>query len=380
MIKENKIYFLNIVLGITIILWPFYYFKGSNLQFFHYLLFFSFIYILFTEYQLLKKLIFNDLLIKLFLILTLYTFIINGYWSIHYENISPLFGSLKILFILISFINFKFLIKNKILNYSMVLFFILLCLFIQLILFLLINQYNHSFKPTNFFFYKSQFSVFLLSLNILFTYFYIKNNINLLNYTIVILFISLLIILSGSVFASLLFFISIISLFTFKILNIFKLKNLRVINKYNFFLFSAALALIITIFYFEKNFFYKINNIIFFYDYQKDISLASRGYLRLINYWQYLFFGAGYGLNFRFLSEIDLHSTYLNLVFQYGFFAILFYYYYFLKILKINNILLICNLLIYLFYGVAHDIFYQPFFWFVYVLLTEKLNTHNDVY
>lgn len=377
MIKENKIYFLNVVLGVTIVLWPFYYFSGSKPQFFHYLLFFSFIYVLFTEFDLLKKLIFSDLLIKLFLILTFYSFIINGYWSIYYKNLSPLFGSIKILFICISFINFQFLIKKKILNYRMIIFFILLCLFIQLILFLLINQNHYNFKPTNFFFYKSQFSVFLLSLNILFIYFYFKNNINLLNCTIIILIISVLIILSGSVFASLLFFISLISFFSFEIFRFVKFKNFKVINKFNILLFSMVLVLIILIFYFEKTFLYKINNLIFFYEYQNDLSLASRGYSRLINYWQYLFFGAGYGLNFRFLSEIDFHSTYLNIIFQYGFFAVIFYYFYFLKILKINNFSLIFNLFIYLGYGLAHDIFYQPFFWFVYLLLTEKFNSQN---
>ena len=53
---------------------------------------------------------------------------------------------------------------------------------------------------------------------------------------------------------------------------------------------------------------------------QKDDSIAGRGYMRLVNYPQYLVLGAGEGGFYRFKggSTIEIHSTYATVLFSYG--------------------------------------------------------------
>lgn len=57
-----------------------------------------------------------------------------------------------------------------------------------------------------------------------------------------------------------------------------------------------------------------------------------RGYTRIINYSEYLFFGAGQGLDNRFGLDVEIHSTWAAFLFYYGFFGFSLFMYLIIKI------------------------------------------------
>ncbi|WP_299390932.1 hypothetical protein [uncultured Gelidibacter sp.] len=56
-----------------------------------------------------------------------------------------------------------------------------------------------------------------------------------------------------------------------------------------------------------------------------DGGLGERGFDRIIRFPQYLVFGAGEGFDSRFNANLELHSTFLNLIFSYGIIGFYFY-------------------------------------------------------
>ena len=69
-------------------------------------------------------------------------------------------------------------------------------------------------------------------------------------------------------------------------------------------------------------------------DEQADI----RGYTRIINYSDYLLFGAGQGLDNRFGLDVEIHSTWAAFLFYYGIFGFSFFMYIIIKIFINLNI------------------------------------------
>jgi hypothetical protein len=97
-----------------------------------------------------------------------------------------------------------------------------------------------------------------------------------------------------------------------------------------------------------------------------DDQLSVRGYTRFKDFPQYLFFGAGQGLEYRFDSEHEMHSTWAGILFYYGIIGMLIFT---LFVLKIFLNLTFSQKLIFLtpfFYGFSTFSARTPVFWLVY--------------
>lgn len=73
---------------------------------------------------------------------------------------------------------------------------------------------------------------------------------------------------------------------------------------------------------------------------EADIGEQSdvRGYTRILNFKEYLLFGAGQGLDMRFNSPVEIHSTWAGIFFYYGIIGISLFLYFLINIFKNLNI------------------------------------------
>jgi hypothetical protein len=91
--------------------------------------------------------------------------------------------------------------------------------------------------------------------------------------------------------------------------------------------------------------------------------LEVRGHLRIIEYPQYLLFGAGQGMDERFDSNngYEVHSSFVGVFFYYGFFGIVLFFLFLWNLFKIKiNLLLLMPLFI---YGLFTQGLRSPYFW-----------------
>jgi len=91
--------------------------------------------------------------------------------------------------------------------------------------------------------------------------------------------------------------------------------------------------------------------------------LEVRGYLRIIQYPQYLFFGAGQGMDERFdnINGYEVHSSFAGVLFYYGFFGSVLFFLFLWNLFKIKiNLLLLMPLFI---YGLFTQGLRSPYFW-----------------
>lgn len=109
----------------------------------------------------------------------------------------------------------------------------------------------------------------------------------------------------------------------------------------------------------------------------------DRGYGRLIEYYEYLIFGAGQGLDIRF-NELgtEIHSTWFGLLFYYGFIGIFLFLMFILAILKKLNFSQFFIFLGPVFYGFSTLGFRTPIFWIflataLYVGIRSKATKQN---
>lgn len=104
----------------------------------------------------------------------------------------------------------------------------------------------------------------------------------------------------------------------------------------------------------------------------------TRGYSRAQKYPEYLLFGSGQGLDSRFHSDFEIHSSWMGLFFYYGIFVLLFFLSILLKIflsLKFDNILVTLGPLVYGFstFGIR-----TPVFWMLLGVLIFYTNFNKE--
>lgn len=103
---------------------------------------------------------------------------------------------------------------------------------------------------------------------------------------------------------------------------------------------------------------------------QSDDDFVGRGYGRITEYPEYLFFGAGEGVHDRFYSKnMEIHSTLGNIYFSYGIFGLLFFSIIILICIYNNRFLYYFPLLPILFYGITHNGIRNPVFWIILAVL-----------
>ncbi len=105
-------------------------------------------------------------------------------------------------------------------------------------------------------------------------------------------------------------------------------KNFFKLNFKKFLLFIFIIYAILLLIY--LNFSSEIAPISFFVNRVNEVDLIEqagiRGYTRLFYFPQYLIFGAGHGLDYRFHSDNEIHSTLAALLFYYGLFGFLLFF------------------------------------------------------
>ncbi|TJY33432.1 hypothetical protein [Pontimicrobium aquaticum] len=111
-------------------------------------------------------------------------------------------------------------------------------------------------------------------------------------------------------------------------------------------------------------------------------SLGGRGYDRIVNYPQYLFFGAGEGLYERFNETIELHSIFANVLFSYGIIGFSMFIFAFSSLLKnkLTKIVIILFLALAVF-AMVHMSLRVPFFWMtcLFIVYLHKYKNNLDI-
>jgi hypothetical protein len=97
--------------------------------------------------------------------------------------------------------------------------------------------------------------------------------------------------------------------------------------------------------------------------------LEDRGYDRITKFPQYLLFGAGEGEYERFNYRIELHSTFFNILFSYGFIGLSIFAFALIAILRRSSLSIKLILLIIVLYTLAHMTLRIPLFWITLLLL-----------
>ena len=111
-----------------------------------------------------------------------------------------------------------------------------------------------------------------------------------------------------------------------------------------------------------------------------DDNLAGRGYDRVLNHPEYLFFGAGEVDNSRFDSFLggELHSSLANLLFSYGIIGVVLFLNIIIYIIKGNKFEYYYVLMPIFMYSLTHMGLRNPFFWIVLAILyMYKTETEN---
>lgn len=306
---------------------PFYFFSSGSLQPSHvfFLLFSFFVLFKFSKYSL------ESSVFKLFFPFYFYVIFINGFYSLIYQDFSFLHYSAALTLNGLTFLSLIIFLRNSdIKEYflSNISFYIIILLGFLLFLWAVgLGNYKFSPRYNGFFNDPNQMAFFVLccgSIGCLFSK-------KLYQYILLIILSLFLVLLtqsrSGLVGSAFLTF----SLFLYY----FKL-NFK--SLFYFFTSIVVFALFI---------FFKIDDI-FSNDYISplidrtsgiDVSEQAdvRGYTRILNYSEYLFFGAGQGLDYRFGAAGEIHSTWAGFLFYYGIVGLgLFLYIIFSIFFKLN--------------------------------------------
>jgi hypothetical protein len=100
-----------------------------------------------------------------------------------------------------------------------------------------------------------------------------------------------------------------------------------------------------------------------------DDSLEGRGYDRILKYPYYLIWGAGEGLNYRFESNKELHSTLGNILFSYGIIGFGLFLLIFRQAIAKQGLASVFPLYAVLLFGFTHNGIRHTYLWLLLALL-----------
>ena len=364
----------NILWGLYIILFPFYFFSKGNPQIadgFGALLFLTRINVMIN---ILINKVRRENYLKLLFFFIIYTFLINILWSMVLGNVPTILASVyyTYCFMFLLFLRTK---KNDIIFWTNTYRFLIISMLIQLMIYILSFSSSESIRTSLFFNNPNQLALWGICLLIIM---YILTKILKVSYNqriLVFLLCSFFIVLSNSMagISSIIFF------WTFFLLNN-KLKS----SKYLIVLF----AIFLLPYYYD---FLNFDNFYLFEkvetrlrtDRQDDNTFHGRDYDRISNNYQYTFFGAGEGKTERFESIYlgELHSTYPSILFSYGIIGFLIFCYSSYIILRQRDREVLGLFMVLLIFSFAHMTLRIPFFWMsLYILfLFNQLKSKNHV-
>ena len=103
---------------------------------------------------------------------------------------------------------------------------------------------------------------------------------------------------------------------------------------------------------------------------QDDDSLEGRGYLRIVEYPEYLVFGAGEGIRAaRFSHRQEIHSAPATLLFSYGVVGTMLFGYFLFLLYRRAGLLAMAHLIPFFLYNLTHNGFRSPLLWTVMALV-----------
>lgn len=317
----EKISLLLLIIGVFTT--PFYFFSSGSLQpsHFFYLLFSGIVFIEYYKEGLDKN------SVKLFFPFYLYMILVNTIYSLIYQDVIFFNYPIAMTFnVIIYFGIISFLINSKFSNYLLQrITSIILILFLFIIVLWSIGLGEYKFYPryNGFFNDPNQMAFFILCCSAIACLFS-KSFYQYLAILICSLFLVMLTISrSGLIGISCL----IISFFLY----FWK-------GSYNSLLYVLGILFVFFILIF-LNLEFLINSS-FIQPYIERASITSldeqadiRGYTRIVDYSEYLLFGAGQGLDNRFGTDLEIHSTWAAFLFYYGIFGFLLFIYLIISIL-----------------------------------------------
>lgn len=103
-----------------------------------------------------------------------------------------------------------------------------------------------------------------------------------------------------------------------------------------------------------------------------DDNLKARGYSRILESYQYLFFGAGEGIFDRFETGGELHSTFGSLLFCYGIIGAVFGIWIVYRAFVVNGVYTFLYLGPLVVYSLSHNGLRSPFLWLLIILLITR--------
>ena len=103
----------------------------------------------------------------------------------------------------------------------------------------------------------------------------------------------------------------------------------------------------------------------------------ARGYNRLFQYPEYLFFGSGQAEDYRFKSDFEIHSTWMGILFYYGIFTLTYFIYILYKLFSNLNIFKIGIIMGPLIYGFSTFGLRTPIFWMLIGVIIYKSTNNN---
>ena len=379
----NKL--LIFLVGVYILICPFYVFESGVPQPAHYVLAIAFVVMMFSGGF---KSIIKEKIVLYLLFFVAVTFVVNlVYYVTNYGNNRAYIFLLHIAYYIFNclfFILFLGVIKqgSSEHNIDTIILFCLISLVIQLILAVLginkMTQYIVTGRSVLYFNNPNQLAYFVLLVLSLFTIFPSKFRKNT--------FIVLLVILAAVALA--LIASSRIVLFGVIILALLLVYQLGIKFKLKYWAIISLVGLIVGSFIYKTDFIQKRITLIEIRNHRQDTTgvseLEIRGYDRIWLHPKNLVYGAGEGNYERFLSHQkgELHSGLGTVFFSYGIVGLLVFALFFYKLIAPNlfyNLLLLSPILL---YNLAHQGFRTPLFWAVlaavYLISREKFCKHSQ--
>jgi hypothetical protein len=345
--RSLKISAFIYLLGVFLL--QFYVFRSGVLQPSHIFILFSFFIILFKNgfpKNILKNKTYFNLVI--FVVITL---LINSFFSILYKNtdfiISSSYYIYGLIFTLVTITVLNINIKFK-KNLSIILFFSLF----TLVALWLIGLGAYEFSPRYNGFFNDPNQMAHWSLCVAVSIILLTKSTTLKYFTILLTFIIIIISMSRSGLVGLSFLILGLFIPNKKNLPFILIGFIMVTSLFSLTSFKKSLFL--------ENYENVINR---FLETDFEEQADTRGYSRAKKYPEYLILGSGQGLDSRFHSDFEIHSSWMGILFYYGIFSLIFFVTTLLNLIfsqKIDNLLITLGPLIYGFstFGIRTPVFW----------------------
>jgi hypothetical protein len=359
---------LTFIIGIYLIICPFYFFESGIPQPAHYVAAIAFIVMIFSKDF---RLILKEKVVQYLVLFLIITIVVNSVYYFKYSSIGD--GNIFLLHIAYYVFNFLFFIlflialkqEHSIKNIDKIALFCLISIGIQVILAILgvdkVTQYIVTGRSVIYFNNPNQLGYFTLLMLTLFTILPSRYRNNKFIALLALVGSAILVVVSGSRLV-------LVGVVLLAFLLLFQ-QGIKLKLKY--WVIISLVGLIFASFIYKTEFIQKRITLVEIRNHRQDSTGVSeaqiRGYDRIWLYPKNIIYGAGEGKYDRFLSyhQWEIHSGFGTILFSYGIIGMLFFMLFFYKVIvkrMFYNVLLLTPIIV---YNLAHQGFRSPLFWAV---------------